>query len=92
MAARQDALAAAIKTRPSHGDRGDLIPPLVGPADRREVRADFKRRNPTAKDGASSRRFRHSRGASLINKIYPADEALPTVPPLLLRQPAEAAR
>jgi hypothetical protein len=49
--ARQEALAAAIKTARATAKRGDLIPPLAAQVIAREVRADFKRRNPTARMG-----------------------------------------
>jgi hypothetical protein len=47
-----------------------------------QVRADFKRRNPTDERAALREVPRTSRPA--INRGYPPDEALATVPPLLL--------
>ena len=83
LAARQEGLATAIKAARAAATRGDLILPLAAQVIAREVRADFKRRNPTARMGVF-RELPASRGASLINRTYPASDALPTMPPLLL--------
>lgn len=83
LARRQDALAAAMKTARAHAKRGDLIPWPVAQFVARAVRDDFQRRNPSAKMGVFEE-VPAKKGASLINKSYPADDALPTVPPLLL--------
>jgi hypothetical protein len=83
LTARQEALATAIKTARAKAKRGDLIPPLVAQLITRAVRDDFRRRNPTAKM-ALVEELSNATAASLINKTYPANAALPTVPPLLL--------
>jgi hypothetical protein len=80
---RQEALAAAIRRARTQAKRGDLIPPAVAQLIATIVRDDFQRRNPTAKMGVFEE-VAARKGASLINKSYPADQALPTVPPLLL--------
>lgn len=83
LAKRQEALAAAIKAARINATRGDLIPPLVARLVARAVREDFQRRNPTAQMGVFEE-VPTDKGASLINKTYPADAALPTMPALLL--------
>lgn len=83
LSARQEALTAAIKAARTTAKRGDLIPPLVAQLIARTARNDFKRRNPTAKMGLFED-VPAAGGASLINRIYPASEALSTMPPLLL--------
>jgi hypothetical protein len=83
LAARQESLATAIKMARAKAKRGDLIPPRVAQLIATSVREDFKRRNPTAKVGVFEE-VPDTSAASLINKTYPAELALPTVPPLLL--------
>jgi hypothetical protein len=83
LAARQESLAASVKMARAEAKRGDLIPPLVAQLIATTVRQDFKRRNPTAKMGVFEE-VPANTAASLINKTYPAELALPTVPPLLL--------
>jgi hypothetical protein len=83
LARRQEALASAMRRARGQSKRGDLIPPRVAQLIATIVRDDFQRRNPTAKMGVFEE-VPAAKGASLINKSYPADEALPTVPPLLL--------
>jgi hypothetical protein len=84
LASRQELLAAAIKKARATAKRGDLIPPLVAQLIATTVREDFQRRNPTAKVGVFEEVPERS-GASLINRTFPAADALATVPPLLLR-------
>lgn len=83
LTARQASLAAAIKTARAKAKRGDLIPPLVAQLIASIVRDDFQQRNPTVQMGVFEE-VPQTTGASLINKTYPANAALPTVPPLLL--------
>lgn len=83
LASRQESLATSVKMARAKAKRGDLIPPLVAELIATTVREDFKRRNPTAKVGVFEEVPDNS-AASLINKTYPAELALPTVPPLLL--------
>ena len=83
LTAKQDSLAAAIKTARSRAKRGDLIPPGAAQAIAKIVQDDVQRRNPTAQMGVFDEVPAKS-GASLVNKTYPASEPLPTVPPLLL--------
>jgi hypothetical protein len=84
LAGRQEAQAASMKAARVHAKQGDLIPPLVAQLIVKTVREDFQRRNPTAKMGVFEE-VPAVKGASLINKTYPADAALPTVPALLLQ-------
>ena len=83
LASRQDALAAAMKAARMHAKRSDLVPWPAAQLIAKIVRDDFKRRNPAAKMGVFDE-VPAVKGASLINKTYPADAALPTAPPLLL--------
>jgi hypothetical protein len=80
--ARQQALAAALKTARAGARQGDLIPEAVQDQIRKTVRADFRRRRAAEKRAA----FAEVPEGPLpgINNTYPAHAALPTVPPLLL--------
>ena len=79
---RQQSLAAAMRTARARAKPGDLIPPTVAEQIAGIVRADFAKRRAAAKTATLSE-VPHA-GRPVINKTYPADEALPTVPPLLL--------
>ena len=83
LAKRQEALAAAMKSSRMQAKRGDLVPSPVAQLIATVVRDDFKRRNPAATMGVFVE-VPATKGASLINKTYPADQAMPTVPALLL--------
>lgn len=80
--ARQQALAAAIKTARARAKQGDLIPRAVREMIRKTTTADFRRRRPADKRAA----FQEVPEGPLpaINQTYPVEAALPTVPPLLL--------
>lgn len=80
--ARQQALAAALRTARQHAKPGDLIPAAVQQQIRATVKADMQRRAPAAKRAA----LEEVPGGALpgINKNYPEQAALPTVPALLL--------
>jgi hypothetical protein len=82
LTARQEALAAALQTTREHAKQGDLIPKLVAVQIAETVVADYQRRNATAKRGELQEVPVAARPA--INRTYPAQAALPTVPPLLL--------
>ena len=84
LGARQDALAAAIKAARATAKQGDLVNPVVAAHITRIVTADFRRRNAAAEQAALKEVPRAPRPA--INRTYPADAALPTVPPLLLSE------
>jgi hypothetical protein len=79
---RQQALAAAIVAARHGAKHGDVVNPEVAAHVTRIVTADFRRRNPAAENAALKEVPKTPR--PVINKAYPADEALPTVPPLLL--------
>jgi hypothetical protein len=80
--ARQQALAAALRAARAHAKQGDMIPPLVQEQIREVVRVDFKERAPAAKRATLAE---VPQGALPgINKTYPEQAALPTVPALLL--------
>jgi hypothetical protein len=83
LVSRQEALASAMKAARMHAKRSDLVPWPAAQLIATIVRDDFKRRNPTAKMGVFDE-VPAVKGASLINRTYPADAALPTAPPLLL--------
>jgi hypothetical protein len=80
--ARQQALAAAIRTARANAKPGDMIPTAVQQQIRQVVQADMKRRTPAAKQAALEEVPDGALPA--INKTYPEQAALPTVPPLLL--------
>jgi hypothetical protein len=80
--ARQQALAAALRTARRDAKPGDLIPPAVQDQIRATVRKDLQTREPAAKRAT----LQEVPGGPLpgINRNYPEQAALPTVPPLLL--------
>jgi hypothetical protein len=79
---RQQALAAGIRNARARAKQGDLIPVAVQDQIRKTVTADFHRREPAAKKAA----LEEVPVGPLpgINKTFPQQAALPTVPPLLL--------
>ena len=79
---RQNALAASIKQARALAKPGDLVPPVVAAQIAATIRDDFARRNATDERATFSEVPNAPRPA--INQTYPADAALPTVPPLLL--------
>lgn len=82
LTARQDALASAIRQARKTAKPGDLIPPAMAAHLKALVTADFKNRGAEARKAAVQE---VKDGVVLtINRPYPADAALPTVPPLLL--------
>jgi len=82
LAARQEALAAGLRTARAGAKRGDLIPTPVAEEIRTIVAADFSRRSVDARRAAVEG---VPEGLTLaINRTYPQQAALPTVPPLLL--------
>lgn len=82
LSARQEALAAAMREARKGAKQGDLIPALVARQIADTALADFRRRNPMTK--AAALREVPDTPRPVINKTYPVDAALPTVPPLLL--------
>lgn len=83
LAARQESLAAALREVRTGARRGDLIPPAVDALIRATVADDLRRRQPSERRAA----FQEVPDAAVpvINNMYPAKAALPTVPPLLLK-------
>ena len=82
LATRQDSLAAAIRSARNTARKGDLIPTRVAELLRTIVQSDFRSRNAEARRAAFSE---VTNGAlPIINRMFPAQAALPTVPPLLL--------
>ena len=83
ISARQESLAAAMRTARKQARQGDLIPAPVAQLIAKTVADDFRKRRATA----SVKQATLSDVPDLkpvINKVYPAPEALPTMPPLLL--------
>jgi hypothetical protein len=80
--ARQQALAAGLRNARKNAKPGDLIPKPVRDQIREAVAADFRRRAPAATRAA----LEEVPNGPLpgINRSYPEQAALPTVPPLLL--------
>ena len=81
LAARKNALAAAIGHQRKQARVGDLIPPAAAGIIRREVTLDLKTRPAPEKQGALEE---VPRGALALNAPYPPNAAMATVPPLLL--------
>ena len=82
LTARQEALAVALRTARKSAKPGDLIPPPVAAQIVKICTEDFHFRNPEVKRAALQEVPNAPRPA--INRTYPEDEALATVPPLLL--------
>lgn len=82
LAARQSSLAAAIREARRDAKRGDLIPEPVAEAIRAVVAADYRHRDPEARKGTVE--DVPTDMVLSVNRIYPPDAALSTVPPLLL--------
>ena len=82
LAARQESLAAAIRQTRKNARVGDLIPTPVAELVRRTIQSDFQNRAPDARRAAVSEVTGGI--APVINRPYPAQAALPTIPPLLL--------
>jgi predicted acylesterase/phospholipase RssA len=81
--ARQEALAAAIRSARARAKPGDLIPQPVRRQIRETVAADFRNRQPATKRAALEEVPKGPLPG--INKDYPEQAALATVPPLLLQ-------
>ncbi len=81
--ARQDALAAALRKARARAKPGDLIPQPVRRQIRETVVADFRGRQPATQRAT----LEEVPTGPLpgINKNYPENAALATVPPLLLQ-------
>jgi hypothetical protein len=84
LTARQDSLAAALRTARRNAKQGDLIPEPVATYIAKVVLDDFHFRNPQVKRQALEEVAVRAR--PVINRTYPADAPLPTVPPLLLKK------
>jgi hypothetical protein len=82
LAARQRALAAALKKARAGAKPGDLIPAGVAAQIAEIIRDDFARRT-AADERATFSEVPHAPRPA-TNQTYPAAAALPTVPPLLL--------
>jgi hypothetical protein len=79
---RQEALAAALRMARKNAKPGDLIPRPVADQIVKVCTEDFHFRNPEVKRAALQEVPNAPRPA--INRTYPENEALATVPPLLL--------
>jgi hypothetical protein len=82
LAARQEALAAALKAARKGARPGDLIPPRAARLIARTVKDDFRQRKPAATRAVFKEVPETLRPA--INRTFPDDAALATIPPLLL--------
>lgn len=82
LAARQNALAAAIRAARAGAKPGEVIPPAIAAQIARSIADDFKRRTP-AEERAAFTEVPNA-GQPAINGKYPPDAALPPIPPLLL--------
>jgi hypothetical protein len=81
--ARQDALAAAIRRARARAKPGDLIPQPVRRQIREAVINDFRSRQPATQRAALEEVPKGPLPG--INRNYPEEAALATVPPLLLQ-------
>jgi len=84
LTARQESLASALRIARKTARKGDLIPAAAAARIRTIVAEDLKSRPPEARRAAFSEV--PSGVVVAVNKIYPAQAALPTVPPLLLNK------
>jgi len=82
LATRQESLAAALRQTRKTAKQGDLIPTPVAGQLRTIVQTDLKNRSAESRQAAFSEVANAT--APIINRTYPADAALPTMPPLLL--------
>lgn len=82
LAERQESLAAALRQTRKTAKQGDLIPTPVASQLRTIVQTDLKNRSAESRQAAFSEVANAT--APIINRTYPADAALPTMPPLLL--------
>jgi hypothetical protein len=82
LTARQDSLAAAIRQTRKNARMGDLIPAPIATLLRRTIQDDFRSRTPETRRAEVSEVT--DGVAPVINRTFPAQAALPTVPPLLL--------
>ncbi|MGH9349402.1 MAG: hypothetical protein ACRD26_19300 [Vicinamibacterales bacterium] len=79
---RQQALEAGLRAARAGARQGDLVPLPVQRQIREIVAADFRRREPAARRSALEEVPKGPLPG--INRHYPDQAALPTVPPLLL--------
>lgn len=84
LTARQETLAAAMKSARAGARQGDLIPRAVADHIGTIIAADRKRREPAARN--ASLEEVPGLPTPAINVTYPANAPLPTLPPLLLAQ------
>jgi hypothetical protein len=82
LAARQDAIAAALRTARKTARQGDLVPAAVAAQIAKACTEDFHFRNPEVRQATLQEVPNAPRPE--INKTFPPSAALPTVPPLLL--------
>jgi hypothetical protein len=83
LTARQNSLATAMMAARATAKRGDLVPKLVAEQIATTISEDFRRRNTVATKGT----LKEVPVAAVpqVNKVYPPGDAMPTVPPLLLK-------
>lgn len=83
LTARQESLAAAIKESRRFARKGDLVPAAIAERLRSIIVSDFMSRTPEERAALYAE---VPAGMVLeINRTFPAQAALPTVPPLLLK-------
>jgi hypothetical protein len=83
LTSRQESLAGAMKMARAKAKRGDLVPTLVAEQIATTISEDFRRRNPVATKGTLKEV--PVAPVPVVNKVYPPGDAMPTVPPLLLK-------
>jgi hypothetical protein len=83
LSARQESLAAGLRAARKAAKQGEMIPPPVAEQIAKTVQDDFRRRNPDAVKATLAEVPDVPRPT--INRTYPENAALPTIPPLLLK-------
>lgn len=84
LATRQEALAKALQQHRKMAKQGDLVPAPVAEMIRATVTNDFRKR---AADVRQALFAEIPKGRTpTINRFYPSDDAMPTVPPLILNE------
>jgi len=82
LAVRQESLAAALRQVRKMARQGDVIPIAVANHLRNVIKADLQQRKPDARQATISEVA--ETGTPVINRTYPANAAVPTVPALML--------
>ena len=83
LTSRQESLAAGLRTARKAAKQGDIFFPAIAEQITKIVQDDFHRRKPEAVKATLAEVPNVPR--PIINRMYPENAALPTIPPLLLK-------